>query len=168
MRIKNIAVILVLLCAACDSDEKRIEQVFPGPGFEKGWSWKGMPEIIQPDDLADVYPEEAGIYMNQGLEETARVVYFWGSPEDTSFTATVFDLGSEENSAAVFEKLAEVNQVKADSMQFETAERIILRNERYVAELTGSPDSDKVRRGMRIIAEQLIQRIEEQIENSVL
>ena len=164
MRNRIFIILLFILCAACDTSKKRIEQIFPGPGFEKGWSWKGMPKTVKPEQLENSFQKESRIFTDRGLKEMAYVTYFWGSPKDTSFTVNIFNMGSEENSQAVFQKIAGINQATADSTQFELPGKMVLIREPYVVILKSGNDSEKVRDGMRVIAKEVLERIDEQTD----
>jgi len=76
------AAFLLCFCDKGDADDIRI--LFPGPGFEKGWSWHTMPAEL-PFVKLEQCAENNGIKLVD-IEKAARVDYFFGNSEDSIFS----------------------------------------------------------------------------------
>src|SRR4030042_4975524 len=93
---------VLLLACVCDPGLKGLDQLFPGPGFEKGWSWQGVPRHFTVQNLYEYIDGEAELYYAYGFRELATLTYFWKNPEDTFFTVNVYDMGDSLNAFGIY------------------------------------------------------------------
>ena len=158
--------LLFIILFACDPGEKGLDQLFPGPGFEKGWSWHGMPKHHFSENLYEIINGEAELYLTFGFKELARLTYFWGTPEDTFFTVDIYDMQKSVNASAIY------NGFKHPSHQFEdigveimiSSYNMKFHKGPYFVNINGSDDSEKMFRGMKTVSEKIVEYIERQSE----
>ncbi|MBN1894165.1 hypothetical protein JW906_06705 [bacterium] len=102
MRISKWMMLAFLPVLACDTGLPGLDQLFPGPGFEKGWSWHGMPRHFTVQNLYEYINGEAELYHAYGFRELATLTYFWKHPEDTFFTVNIYDMGDSLNAFGIY------------------------------------------------------------------
>ena len=152
-----------VLIFSCDNAEKGLDQLFPGPGFEKGWSWHGMPKHYSPENLIETIDGRAELCLSYGFRELAALTYFWGSVDDTSFTVNIYDMGTPLNGFGLY---SNYQQQKYEYEEIGT-EAVISDFElrfyqgKYVVEIKAGDDSKKVGAAIRTVARKISERIED-------
>ncbi|MBN2029172.1 hypothetical protein JW824_02910 [bacterium] len=159
---KNLYYILILMMwLSCDSGQTGLDQFFPGPGFEKGWSWEGKPIHYVPENLYDYINGEAELYHAYGFQECATLTYFWGSPDDTSFVVDIYDMGTPINAFGLY------SIYRHPGYRYETigAEAVVSAfgikyyQGPYVVELKAGDSSEKTQGAMQAVAKLVSERI---------
>ena len=107
MRFKYIFISALILIAgfACDNNLNTVTKLFPGSGFEKGWSWYGMPEAAEISVLKNYLGDGVRFLENERVSGVYELVYFWDNPADTSVSVTITELESESYAASLYKKL---------------------------------------------------------------
>ncbi|MFH1943375.1 MAG: DUF6599 family protein [bacterium] len=156
----------VVLSFSCEHPQKGLDQLFPGPGFEKGWSWHGMPKHYSAGNLYEYIDGEAELYLKYGFQEMATMTYFWGSVDDTSFIVDIYDMGTPLDAFGLysnyrrpgytFEKIGTEAIVSEYGLRFFQG--------RYVVEFKIGSDSERIRRAVRAVAERVSKKIEQPAE----
>ena len=67
IKYKHLIAAGLILLIACEVPRKGLDQIFPGAGFEKGWSWHGSPKHYFPENLYDYINGEAELYLSYGF-----------------------------------------------------------------------------------------------------
>ncbi len=167
MLLKNLYYLLVLMTLlSCDSAQTGLDQFFPGPGFEKGWSWEGKPRHYVPEDLYNYINGEAELYHSYGFVECATLTYFWGSPDDTSFVVDIYDMGIPINAFGLY------SIYRHPGYQYEAigAEAVVSAfgikyyQGSYVIELKAGDSSEKTQQAMQTVARRVSERIPDPAE----
>ncbi len=163
----SIALILILfLLFSCESPEKGLDQLFPGPGFEKGWSWEGMPKHYSPDTLYEYINGEAELYLTYGFKELAMLNYFYGDSEDSAFVVEIYEMGSAVNAFGLYSNYRrpgyQYSQIGTEAVVSNYSIRFL--QGRYVVDLKAADDSDHIRQAMRMVAIKLSDRIDDPAE----
>lgn len=158
--------VLFVFVLSCENPQKGLDQLFPGPGFEKGWSWFGMPTHYSPEDLYDYIDGEAELYLSYGFKELATLTYFWGSADDTFFVVDIYDMGTSLNGFGLY------SNYRHPGYRFEDigTEAIVsdlgikFYQGRYVVELRTGDGSGKTEKAIRVVAQKISERIDEPAE----
>ena len=152
---------VILVFSACDRLEKGLDGLFPGPGFEKGWSWHRKPVHYLPDNLYEYIDGEAELYLSYGFQEMATLRYFWGNPDDTSFVVDVFDMGDSLNAFGLYSSYRNPDYEFLDlgTEAFISDFGLKFFQGRNVVELKSVVAGPKVRNAMITVARQLAGRI---------
>ena len=162
MRIlKNIGAGLVLLASACDPGVQGLDRLFPGPGFEKGWSWHGKPRHFSVQNLYEYIDGEAELYLAYGFRELATLTYFWKHPEDTFFTVNVYDMGDSLNAFGIYSNYrypgTPLEKIGAEALVSEFGIKFF--KGPYFVDVACGDMSEKNLLAARIVAVQLAERI---------
>jgi len=154
-------VLLLILFSFCDTGKKTIIQLFPGPGFEKGWSWKDMPELGETEYLNNYLGEEAELYKAHGFKKMGTTTYFWGHVKDTSFVVDIYDMETAQNSFNIFSHWRQSDSViiEIGDEGIVTDTEIRFYSKHFVIRLTANVSSAKTRTAMEVIARQIPDRI---------
>lgn len=153
----------IILFGACESPEKGLDQLFPGPGFEKGWSWEGMPKHYTPDTIHEHMKEGAELYLTNGIKELVSLKYFYGDKVDSAFVIDVYDMGSNIHAFGLYssyrhpeshyEPIGTEAIISDSTIQF-------FQGQFFINAMTDS-DSDRIRNAMKIVSIQLASRIDQ-------
>jgi len=152
----------MLICvSACEKSQTGLDRLFPGPGFEKGWSWDGMPTHYTPDNLYEYIDGEAELYLTYGFRELATQTYFWGSADDTSFVVDIYDMGSPLNGFGLFSNYRQpgyhYESIGTEAIVSDYGLRFF--QGRYVVEIKTGNISDRLNKAVRTVAERISERI---------
>lgn len=157
-------VLSLLFSFYCDKQDIGLDGIFPGPGFEHGWSWLGMPVHYTPDNLYEYIDGEAELYLAYDFVEMATLTYFWGDEEDTSFVVDIYDMGTPLNGFGLhscyrqpgyrFEEIG-TEAVVSDYM-------IRFYQGRYVVEIAWENTSKRMTDAVRTVARKVSERIEDE------
>ncbi len=159
---------ILMLC--CESSQNGLDQLFPGPGFEKGWSWLGKPKNYIPENLYNYINGEAELYLSYGFQECATLTYFWGNPDDTSFVVDIYDMGTPINAFGLYSVYRHPGyQYEAIGTEAVVSDfGIKYYQGSYVIELKAGDSSEKTRQAMEAVAKQLSGRIPDAAEPPAL
>ncbi len=151
---------------SCENPQKGLDQLFPGPGFEKGWSWFEMPTHYNPEDLYDYIDGEAELYLSYGFKELATLTYFWRSVDDTFLVVDIYDMGTSLNGFGLY-SVYRHPEYKFEDIGTEAIVSdfgIKFYQGRYVVELKAGNDSEKTSHAVRVVAQKISERIGEPAE----
>jgi hypothetical protein len=155
------AAFAVAVIAACDTAKPGMDQLFPGAGFEKGWSWQGKPKHYLPQNLYEYIDGEAELYLSYDFKELASLTYFWGSPADTFFTVDIYDMGTPVNAFGLYSSFRypgyQYEKIGTEGFVSEFGLKFL--KGRYVVEIKSSDESGKCRKAVRTVAGTLAERI---------
>lgn len=151
-----------IFLVACEKPEHGLDQIFPGAGLEKGWSWLGMPIHYQPENLYDYINGEAELYLSYGFREMATLTYFWGDPDDTSIVVDIYDMGDRLLAFGLYSnyRFPDYHYEDIGEEAIVSEYGIKFFKSRYVVEIKSSGISKKLNEAMRIVAQRLAKRIE--------
>ena len=146
----------IIFTISCDNAEKGLSQRFPGPGFEKGWSWHGLPVKYNKETLSKYLNEEAELYKSNGFKECATLTYMWG--KDTTFVVDIYDMGETKNALKIFSYYREAN------FEYKTTGTGVIISDscirffqgRYLVNLKPGEKSDKTRNAVFTIAAKIL------------
>lgn len=146
---------------SCEQTKAGLDQLFPGPGFEKGWSWHGKPKHYSPQNLYVYINGEAELYLAYDFKELASLTYFWGSPEDTFITVDIYDMGTPLNAFGLYcsYRYPGYAYEKIGAEAFVSDFGLKFLKDRLVIEIKTSDESEKCRKAGRTIALQIASRI---------
>lgn len=152
---------IFIILLACDTGQNGLDQFFPGPGFEKGWSWQGKPKHYNPENLYNYIDGEAELYHAYGFQECATLTYFWGNPEDTSFVVDIYDMGTPINAFGLYSIYRHPGyQYEAIGVEAVVSSfGIKYYQGPYVVELKAGDSSEKTQQAMNTVAKKLSERI---------
>ncbi|MCD6117849.1 hypothetical protein J7K93_12600 [bacterium] len=95
-RILFVIIALASVSLFCDKGDKNdLRTLFPGPGFEKGWSWDNMPVEYKHSEIAAGRAGEIEQRLSAKIDKMGKAVYCWGSNIDSSFTVTIYKSGND-------------------------------------------------------------------------
>ncbi|NQT25426.1 hypothetical protein HQ585_08725 [candidate division KSB1 bacterium] len=101
-KILPIVIVILLFLTQCQQPLEGLDLLFPTSKVLQGWKWEGTPDHYNPDNLYELINGEAELYHAYGFQELAIITYYAGSPEDSFFTASIYDMGSHENAFGVY------------------------------------------------------------------
>ena len=156
----------IILFLFCQKPQTGLDQLFPGPGFEKGWSWFKMPVHYNPNNLYEYIDGEAELYLSYGFKELATLTYFWGSVDDTSFVVDIYDMGTPLSAFGVYSNYRHPNYhyEKIGTEAVVSDFGIKFYQGRYLVELKAGVLSDKIKKAMLTVAQKISKRIKEPAE----
>ena len=160
-KLSLIGLALLICVSACEKSQTGLDRLFPGPGFEKGWSWDGMPKHYTPDNLYEYINGEAELYLTYGFRELATLTYFWGSADETSFVVDIYDMGSSLNGFGLFSNYRQpgyhYESIGTEAIVSDYGLRFF--RGRYVVEIKTGDISDRLNKAVRTVAERISERI---------
>ena len=155
----------MLLCLiACDSGQKGLSQLFPGPGFQKGWSWYGLPQKISKEKILEITDISGDLFLHYGFQQGAACTYFFGRKDQMAFTVMVMKMGNPLNAFGIYTQQRGV-QSKADTIgteAFISDSMIRFSQGSYYVELRTEHPSDDLAKAMFTVALSLEKRIDEE------
>jgi len=156
-----IAVFSALVGISCEQPKAGLDQLFPGAGFTKGWSWQGKPKHFLPNNLYEYIDGEAELYLSYNFKELASLTYFWGAPEDTFFTVDIYDMGTSENAFGLYSsyRYPGYQYEKIGTEAFVSDFGLKCLKGQYVIEIKSSDESEKCRQAIRTVVVQIVDRI---------
>ena len=156
----------IVLLASCEPSTKGLDLLFPGPGFEKGWSWQNKPKHYVPENLYEYINGEAELYLSYHFKELATLTYFWGSPEDTFVTVDIYDMGTPIDGFGLYSTYRYPGYAfeAIGSEAFGSEFGLKFLKGRYVVDLKGSDESEKVQNAVRVLAARIAERITDPAE----
>jgi hypothetical protein len=151
----------VIFYISCEQPRAGLDQLFPGAGFEKGWSWHGKPKIYSPQNLYEYIDGEAELYLSYDFKELATLIYFWGSSEDTFFTVDVYDMGTPLNAFGLYSsyRYPGYQYEKIGTESFVSDFGLKFFQGRFVVEIKSSDESEKCGKAVRVVAGLVADRI---------
>ncbi len=156
----------IILFLSCEKPQTGLDQLFPGPGFEKGWSWFKMPVHYNPDNLYEYIDGEAELYLSYDFKELATLTYFWGNVDDTSFVVDIYDMGTPLSAFGLYSnyRYPDYNYEKIGTEATVSDFSIKFYQGKYVVELKAGAASNKIKNAMRTVAQKVSERIKEPAE----
>jgi len=153
----------VVLFLSCEKPHTGLDQFFPGPGFEKGWSWFKIPVHYNPDNLYEYIDGEAELYLSYGFKELATLTYFWGSVDDTSFVVDIYDMGTPLSAFGLYSnyRYPDYHYEKIGTEAIVSDFGIKFYQGKYVVELKAGAVSSKIKKAMWTVAQKVSERIKE-------
>ncbi len=152
---------MLIFVSACEKSQTGLDRLFPGPGFEKGWSWDGMLTHYFPDNLYEYIDGEAELYLTYGFQELATLTYFWGNADDTSFVVDIYDMGDPLNGFGLFSNYRQpgyhYKSIGTEAIVSDYGLRFF--QGRYVVEIKTGNISDRLNKAVHTVAERISERI---------
>jgi hypothetical protein len=163
-RYNTLIFLSLFIVFSCDKQHAGLDGIFPGPGFEHGWSWLGMPTHYTPDDLYEYIDGEAELYLAYDFVEMATLTYFWGDAEDTSFVVDIYDMGTSLNGFGLYSSYRQpgyrFEEIGTEAVVSDYMIRFY--QGRYVVEIRWENTSKRVTDAVRTVARQVSERIEDE------
>jgi hypothetical protein len=156
-----IFIMLIFIYIGCDSGEPGLSQLFPGPGFQKGWSWYGFPQKISREEIAELTDSSAGLFQEYGFENSAACTYFFGRKKEKAFTVMIMKMKDSLSAFGIYTRLRGV-QSRVDTIgteAFRTDSLIRFCQGAYYIELKTDRPAEDVTEAMRGVANSLEKRI---------
>jgi len=145
---------IVLQFCFCEKPVTGVLALFPGPGFEKGWSWYGMPETVERDSLAEQFFARCYSGKTPSFRQLGNAVYYRGSVKDTAFTVIIGELSPSYDADPALQAGFSVN---ADSTG---SNEICFIEGSYAVYLRSNNESSRIQKAMRTVAVLIAERIE--------
>ncbi|RKY77284.1 hypothetical protein DRQ07_08970 [candidate division KSB1 bacterium] len=150
----SVSALVFLFCDKGDKSDLRT--FFPGPGFEKGWSWYGLPELYSGEKIKnDESLKKFGFAEN--LKEAAKSTYFWGNADDSSFTVYLFKVASDSLSK-VFADLLE-NKKRIPEFEQKKDIKFWFYENKYIVIFETEADSPHIIKAIKIVTEKIKKKI---------
>jgi len=158
--------VFIVLFLFCEKPQSGLDQLFPGPGFEKGWSWFKMVVHYNPDNLYEYIDGEAELYLSYDFKELATLTYFWGNVDDTSFVVDIYDMGTPLSAFGLYSnyRYPDYNYEKIGTEAVVSDFSIKFYQGKYVVELKAGAASNKIKNAMLTVAKKISERIKEPAE----
>ncbi len=153
---------ILVFIISCEKPGEGLDQLFPGAGFKKGWSWHGMPTHYTAENLYEYIDGEAELYLAYGFKEMATLTYFWGDPVDSSFVVDIYDMRDELHAFGLYSNYRfpeyQYKDIGTEAIVSEFGIKFYRGN--YVVEFKSSVDTKKFNNAMFTIAKKIVKRIE--------
>lgn len=153
----------IIFGATCENPKIGIDQLFPGAGFAKGWSWHAKPKHFSSNNLYEYINGEAELYLSYNFKELSTLTYFWGAPEDTFLTVDIYDMGTVLNAFGLYSsyRYPEYRFERIGAEAFVSDFGLKMFKGRFVAEIKSSDNSGRCQKAVLAIAEGIAGRITE-------
>jgi len=148
-------IVFVAVFTFCDKGDKYdLRTLFPGPGFEKGWSWIDMPVEYNHEQITAGKAGDKALKFRDEIEKVGKAVYIWGSHIDSSFSVIIYKVKNDSIAKVLSDSVA-FGETKFNFGDDNEHTILSLVNKQYIIVIKPRSKSKHIMSAIKIVAEKI-------------